>query len=206
MMIRRKVIWLVILMVWVGMVTSIIIYQGNDYLALEDVTSENVQMEGNRGTTITGNETLIPGDGSVTTGNHDPVNVNFTQTKGEESQEDFFVEYRLERDKARSEQVNIYRELVNNPNTDEGTKKEAQRKMLELTEKMEKEMEIESLIRARGYRDALAYIHDEAVDVIIQTNGLERDDVHKIGDIIIKVTGFNTEDVTIIEKKVNSAS
>ncbi len=202
MIVRRKVIWLIILMVWVGMVTSIIIYQGNDYLALENVTSENVRLNENRGTTITGNETLIPGDGTVSTSNSDPGNINFTQSKGEKAGEDFFVEYRLERDKARSEQINIYRELINNPNTGDGTKQEAQRKMLELTDKMEREMEIESLIRARGYKDALAYIHDEAVDVIIHTNGLERDDVHKIGDIIIKVTGFNTEDVTIIEKKV----
>lgn len=65
-------------------------------------------------------------------------------------------------------------------------------------------MEIESLIRARGYREALAYIHEEAVDVIIHTNGLERGDVAKIGDIIVKVTGFNTENVTIIEKRLES--
>ncbi|HLV09490.1 MAG TPA: SpoIIIAH-like family protein, partial [Halanaerobiales bacterium] len=92
---------------------------------------------------------------------------------------------------------------INNPNTDEVTKKEAQRKMLALMDKLEKEIEIESLIRARGYQDALAYIHEEAVDVIINTNGLEKNDVHKIGDIIIKVTGFDTGDVTIIEKKMD---
>lgn len=73
--------------------------------------------------------------------------------------------------------------------------------MMDLTEKMEKEMEIESLIRARGYKDAIAYIHDGAVDVIIQTGGLSRDDVAKIGDIIVKTTGFDFKDVTIIEKK-----
>ena len=65
-------------------------------------------------------------------------------------------------------------------------------------------MEIESLIRARGYRDALAYIHEQAVDVIIHTDGLAKEDVAKIGDIIVKVTGFNTENVTIIEKRLKS--
>ena len=58
-------------------------------------------------------------------------------------------------------------------------------------------------IRARGYKDALAYIHKDAVDVIIHTTGLNKEDVSKVGDIIIKATGFKFEDVTIIEKKVN---
>lgn len=173
------------------MVTSIIIYQGNDYLDLETVTSEDIEMsEG----------VQIIEQGVVKQNSNQDV--NFTKAKNEESEKDFFIEYKLERDKARSEQVNIFRELINNPNSDQATKKEAQKMMLALTGKMEKEMEIESLIRARGYKDALAYIHDEAVDVIIHTNGLEKEDVAKVGDIIVKVTGFNTEDVTIIEKKL----
>ncbi len=192
MIIRRKVIWLTILMVWVGMVTSIIIYQGNDYLDLETVTSEDVE--------ISEGVQIIEQGVVNQNANQD---VNFTKAKEEGDEKDFFIEYKLERDKARSEQINIFRELINNPNSDQATKKEAQNMMLALTDKMEKEMEIESLIRARGYKEALAYIHVEAVDVIIHTNGLEKEDVAKVGDIIVKVTGFNTEDVTIIEKKIN---
>ncbi len=192
MIIRRKVIWLTILMVWVGMVTSIIIYQGNDYLDLETVTSEDIEIS-------EGVQIIEQGVVNQNT-NQD---VNFTKAKEEGDEKDFFIEYKLERDKSRSEQINIFREMINNPNSDQAIKKEAQKMMLALTDKMEKEMEIESLIRARGYKEALAYIHDEAVDVIIHTNGLEKEDVAKVGDIIIKVTGFNTEEVTIIEKKIN---
>ena len=196
MMFRRKFVWLMILMIWVGMVTSIIIYQGNDYLQSQQVATKNVEiLEGNQEQpdSDTGIETQV---------NNNPGNINYTKAKNENQGKDFFIEYRLERDKSRSEQINIYREMINNPNTDEATKKEAQKKMLNLTEKMEKELEIESLIRARGYKDALAYIHDEAVDVIIQTDGLNDNDVAKIGDIIVKTTGFDFEDVTIIEKKI----
>ena len=192
MMLRRKSIWLVILMVWVGMVTSIIIYQGNDYLALERVTSDNVDLVNPEMKTVDANPQ-----------SDQSSKINFTQARDEESGKDFFIEYRLERDKARSEQINIYREMINNPNTDQAAKKEATRKMLQLTEKMEKELEIESLIRARGYQDALAYIHNNAVDVIIQTNGLQKEDVARVGDIIVKSTGFGFKDVTIIEKRID---
>ena len=192
MILRRKVVWLLILMVWVGLVTSIIVYQGDDYFELERVSSEN--MNQSAGVEIIQEEFV-----RAETVEEE---INFTQAKDENIDEEFFIEYRLEREKARSEQINIYREMINNPNSDTATKKEAQNRMLFLTDKMEKEMEIESLIRARGYKDALAYIHDQAVDVIIHTNGLEKADVARIGDIIVKVSGFRSKDLTIIEKKI----
>jgi len=190
MLIRRKFVWLMILMVWVGMVTSIIVYRGDTYLATEQITSDNVDFVEN-----SNNEVQVATEDEV---NH--MQAGDKQKNGR----DFFIEYRLERDKARSEQIDIFREMINNPNTGDAAKKRAQEKMLAMTERMEKEMEIEGLIRARGYNDSLAYIHDGSVDVIIQTEGLAENDVAKIGDIIVKTTGFNFEDVTIIEKQVEN--
>ncbi len=194
-MIRRKFIWLMLLMVWVGMVSSIIVYQGDNFIT-SPATSQKVN---------------IVEEGGSTSSNRGSANdVNLTESKNDSNSNvdlddsDFFIDYRLERDKARSEQINLYREMINNPNTDEATKKEAQKKMLNLTEKMEKEMEIESLIRARGFKDALAYIHDGSVDVIIQTTGLQKEDVTRVGDIVVKTTGLDFEDVTIIEKKLKN--
>ena len=184
-MYRKKMLWLVILMVWVGMVTSIVLYQEDYNLASQGVNSDSIEI-------LEYNEQEL--ENSMGNGQ-----VNYTQSQ-ENNDENFFIKYRLERDKARSEQLDIYREMINNPNTDKTTKKEAQNEMLELTRRMEKEMEIESLVRARGYNDALAYIHDEAVDLIVQSKGLDTNDVAIIGDIVVKTTGYNSEDVTIIEK------
>mgnify|MGYP006292239439 CR=1 FL=1 len=184
MRIRKKFIWLMILMIWVGMVTSIILYQGNDYLATKKVTSDTVEIE----------------DGvQVNSGTSEDI--NFTENKDENSNKNFFTDYRLEREKVRSKEIERYREIINSPNYGEAYKNKAQEKMLELTAQMEKEMEIESLIRARGYKDALAYIHKGSVDVIVKTQGLSEDDVTRIGDIIVKTTGLDFDDVTIIEKK-----
>ncbi len=191
-MVGRKLLWLIILMVWVGMVSSIVIYQGDVNLPFAKVTSK---------------KTDVVESNSVNEQNTDNEQINYTEydSGNEIDTENFFIEYRIERDKARSEQISIFREMVNNPNTDEATKKDVQNKMLDLTAKMEKEMEIESLIRARGFTDALAYIHDESVDVIIQTKEhLNKGEVAQIGDIIVKTTGLNFDDVTIIEKTANN--
>src|SRR5690554_738746 len=120
-MVRRKTIWLMILMIWIGMVTSIIFYQGNNYLALEEVSTRRVDLVDNGQTTITGDEILISEseysliEEEGLRSNQELSDINITRSESSESGEDFFVEYRLERDKARSEQVNIYRELINNP-------------------------------------------------------------------------------------------
>ncbi|MFW5980153.1 MAG: SpoIIIAH-like family protein [Bacillota bacterium] len=187
---EKKIVWMMVLMVWVGMVTSIILYEGDSYLASHEATSENVVIDQNDND---------PDIGVDVIGNNEIL--NHTRAS-EEGGENFFIDYRLERDKARSEQLDIYREMINNPNTDKATKEEAQKKIIELTARLEKEMKIESLIRARGYEDALAYIHEESVDVIVQSEGLKEDEVAQIGDIIVKTTGLSFDDVTIIEKKI----
>lgn len=188
MFLRRKFIWMMVLMVWVGMVTSIIIYQGSDYYLLEETTGENIEFRSKE----PANEAQV----------YYSDQIYLAQGEEADVEKNFFIEYRMERERARSEQINIFREIINNPNTDEATKAEAQKRMLGLTEKMEKEMEIEGLIRARGYQDALAYIHEQAVDIIVQTKSADLDekDVAIISDVIVKTTGVQFKDVSIIEK------
>ncbi|MFW6270474.1 MAG: SpoIIIAH-like family protein [Bacillota bacterium] len=184
-MIRRKFVWLMILMVWVGMVTSIVVYQGDDYLTLEPVTTDDVE--------IVDQEKKI-----------EEIKKKAEQdisSEDESTDENYFMDHRVERNKVRSEQIDSYREMINNPNHTEEARKKAEEKLLELTERMEKEMEIESLIRGRGYEDSLAFIHDNSVDVIIQSDKLKQDEVSQIGDVIVKTTDFSPEDLTIIEKK-----
>ncbi len=188
-MIGKKLVWLMVLMIWVGMVSSIIIYQGDVQIPFASVTSRKTEVV----------------DKQEVTDEKKGEDINYAElkeNKNVDNGKNFFIEYRIERDKARSEQINIYREMINNPNTDKSAKEEAQDKMLALTDKIEEEIEIESLIRARGFKDALAYIHDNSVDVIIQTaKHLNKDEVARVGDIIVKTTGFDFDDVTIIEKK-----
>jgi len=175
---QRRLVWLALLMVWVGMVISISNYRGTEE-AYEAVVEEiNVKAE-----------EQMPQDVSSITVSHS-------------GEKDFFAAFRLEREEARAETLEILEDLIENPNTDEGIKQQAQEKILALTGRMEKEKEIENLIRARGYQESLAFLHDDTVDIIIQTEGLERDDVARVGDIVSKATGFNFADITIIEKKI----
>ena len=184
-MVRRKFVWLMILMVWVGMVTSIVIYQGDDYLSLEPVTTDQIEIIDADAEDFEPPQLVTEEESSL---EEEIVNGNY------------FMDHRVERNKVRSEQINSYREMINNPNHSEEARRAAENKLLELNERIEREMEIEGLVRGRGYDEALAFIHDDAVDVIIQSENLTEDEVAVIGDIIIKATDFSPGDLTIIEK------
>ncbi|SDC03011.1 MULTISPECIES: SpoIIIAH-like family protein [unclassified Candidatus Frackibacter] len=185
---KKKFVWFLVLMLWVGMLSAIIIYNTDNTVPVNNSDIKKVKEEGS----LEQKMKLV--DQKV-------VSVAKVNEKAEEDQKNFFVEYRLERDKIRSEQVNLLREMINNPNSNQDLKSRAQNRLLNLTKDLEKEMEIESLIRARGYKDAIAYIHQNSVDIIIATKGLEKKDVAKIGDIVAKTTDLGLEDITIIEKK-----
>lgn len=198
--IRKKLIWLLVLMLWVGMISAIVVYNVEDSTPIsEQEKTEESQTKQVSNMEVETTEELEKKLGQV---EQEAINVAKTNKNDEQEDKNFFVEYRLERDKIRSEQVNLLREMINNPNSNKELKNKAQNRLLELTNNLEKEMEVESLIRARDYEDAISFIHQNSVDVIIASNkGLKRKDVAKVGDIVAKTTGLEIEDVTIIEKK-----
>ncbi|SJZ85735.1 SpoIIIAH-like family protein [Selenihalanaerobacter shriftii] len=184
---RKKVIWFLVLMLWVGMVSAIVVYNVDDSVPANELKI---------------NEKIKPEE-KLRLAEQKAVSVAKVNQKVKNEKKDFFVEYRLERDKIRSEQVNLLREMINNPNSNQDLKSKAQNRLLGITKNLEKEMEIESLIRARGYKDAITFIHQNSVDIIVSTKGLKKKDVAKIGDIVAKTTGLGLEDITIIEKTLS---
>lgn len=114
---------------------------------------------------------------------------------------EFFVDYRLERDRTRSQQIELLREMVNNANSSEEIRKEAQKRLLAITSSLEKEMEIENLIRAKDYKDAVVFIQGDTVTIIIQAKDLTQEDIQKVSSLVVKSTGTKLEDVIIISKE-----
>lgn len=118
----------------------------------------------------------------------------------EETKENFFIEYRIERDRKRSEQIEILREIVNNTNSSAQMREQAQQKLIEISDILEKESKIERALIAKGFKDAVLDIQAEAVMVIVPSNGLRQDEIARISDIVVKVTGRRMEDVVIVPK------
>ncbi|MGI6066541.1 MAG: SpoIIIAH-like family protein [Bacillota bacterium] len=114
--------------------------------------------------------------------------------------EDFFVNYRIDREKIRSQQVEILKEIIDNPNTGNTARKNAQKNLLELTKAMENELKLENLIKAKQYQDAAVFISPETVMVVVKGQSINEIDSLGITELISNTTGHSDEEVMITTK------
>ncbi|WP_257529459.1 SpoIIIAH-like family protein [Irregularibacter muris] len=134
-----------------------------------------------------------------------PMNAELVKGKSEEDimanskniSKEFFIDYRLERDKNRSQHIVLLENIVGNKETDKDTRGQAQKEMINLVKLSEKEMVIENLIRAKGFNDVIVFIHDGYVNAIVDAENLSAAHAAQIQDVISKETGITLEKISI---------
>lgn len=147
----------------------------------------------------------IPGAAAYVNGNaSEAANEVLTQAQQPSG---YFAEARLERDKVRSREKE---ELMNiSQNTDGSvsasstlTSSEAQTQLVALIRRSEAESTIETLVKQRGFEDALTYMSDTGnVDVIVKAESLSAAEVAKISDIVTRHADVTMDKITV--KNVN---
>lgn len=118
-----------------------------------------------------------------------------------ESIKDFFNEHRLEREKQRSMQVELLREIINNVNTSDDLRQQAQRSWLILTTRLENELAVEKLVIAKGYQDALLLLSDDTAHLLIKTNGLDQAQAVQLIELVASTLKIPAEDVRLVERQ-----
>lgn len=109
---------------------------------------------------------------------------------------DFFIEYRLERDKVRSERSDVLRDIIKNSKNEDARTK-AQDAVLKMVQDKQRELEIENMIKSRGFGDALVFIRDDSISAVVKAAVLSRDEVLQVAEIIHQVAGVKSEDINI---------
>ncbi|MFZ7133832.1 MAG: SpoIIIAH-like family protein [Eubacteriales bacterium] len=111
--------------------------------------------------------------------------------------DEFFVDYKIERDKSRSEHIAMLESISKDETSDGETKTMAQQEMISLIQLSEKEMIIENLIKAKGFNDGIVFIHDGYVNVVIDANQLTTSQAAQIQDIVQKESGVEIQKISI---------
>ncbi len=118
--------------------------------------------------------------------------------------EDFFDQYRVEREKTRSVEIEtIQKEIINNKNASEESKQKGEEKILAINDLTEHEMVLENLIKTKGFEDALVFFHEEGVNVVIKAKELKEEDVAKVADVVSRGSNIAVDDIVV---SVNSDS
>lgn len=117
------------------------------------------------------------------------------------SASDYFAQSRLSREQARDEAISILKETAESDKAGEDAKKQAEDKISALAENSVQEARVESLIKAKGYAEAVVFIGDDSVNVIVQPpeGGFEAADASKIRDIVVSETSVSADKIKIVE-------
>lgn len=120
---------------------------------------------------------------------------------GSSSNMDFFVEYRLSRDKLRANSVDRLNNIVDNEQTTEDVRSKAQEDIIKIGKVSENELQIEGLVKSKGFDEALVFITDEDIKVVVSAEELTEQDTVKILDIVMNETEFEAESIKIMKKQ-----
>lgn len=123
---------------------------------------------------------------------------NVINNGGDNAVETFFSSYRSNRETARAEEFNYLDAILNSESVSEEVKASAQEKQVELLSFIESELVLESLIKAKGYDDAVVTMSTNNLNVIINKAELTSEEVSKILGVIMEETDYTASQVYIV--------
>lgn len=135
---------------------------------------------------------------AVTAPLEDEIHFTTEMVKPSLQGEDYFVNYRLQREQSRQEAKAMLEPLLES--TVSESQAEAQQKWLELSHKIEKEGQIENLLKIKGFKDAVVDANPNAVNVIIFAPALSQDEVKLIQSVVTQATNIRLNLITISYK------
>ena len=112
----------------------------------------------------------------------------------------FFVEYRLQRDRVRAQEIEMLEDVLNNQNSSEAAREEAENKLLEIVEVVEQELLIENVLKAQGFEDAVFFFRNRAATVMIKKAELSEREFIQVTETVAGIIGLEREDVQVVTR------
>lgn len=128
------------------------------------------------------------------------------ETESGADDENFFAQAVISRERVRDEAIDVLRELAEDDTADAAAKQEAYEQMNRLAEEISSEVNIENLVKSKGFEQCVAVVSGEDVNVIVRSDGLTPGEVAQIKEIVYLQTGVVPGNVKIIERAAPASS
>ena len=113
----------------------------------------------------------------------------------------YFSAAALSRQQARDEALEVLATVLASESAKEEAKAEALADISRIALEIEKEANVETLIRAKGFKECVAVISGESASIIVKSEGeLLSSHVAQIGEIVYEQTGILPVNVKILSK------
>ncbi|MCX7885202.1 MAG: SpoIIIAH-like family protein [Caloramator sp.] len=114
----------------------------------------------------------------------------------------FFADSRMGRDNQRSTMKEEFQKIINDNHANKEAKAAATTKLMQILDWGNKENTVETLVKERGFEDAICFIDDNGVELCVKTNEqLTQEQANQLKDIIVRTTHVSPSNITIKSKE-----
>ena len=110
----------------------------------------------------------------------------------------FFAAARSDRDATRESEFLYLDAIMNSQDSSESAKNKTKEQKMLLVERMEKELALETLIKGRGFEDAIVTISDKGVSIVVGQSELSPEQANQILSVVVSETTFKPTEVKVI--------
>lgn len=119
-------------------------------------------------------------------------------SKASKKASDYFSQAKLEKEAARSKDKESLKAITDDVNASKEAKDKAFEQLQKLVADGEKEMKIETLVKQKGFDDAVALFGDDnSIDVVVMAPSLTQADIVQISDIVSRQANVDMGNVHV---------
>ncbi|HHW27827.1 MAG TPA: SpoIIIAH-like family protein [Firmicutes bacterium] len=111
--------------------------------------------------------------------------------------EDFFIEFRLDREKMEKEQLDLVKQVMDDKTASKEARDAAHAQYLQIVDTMGKELKIEGILKAKNM-ESLVFLSGDSCTVVVRKASLDAKDVAAIADTVRRIAKVKPENVTVI--------
>ncbi|HHZ05692.1 MAG TPA: SpoIIIAH-like family protein [Clostridiales bacterium] len=138
--------------------------------------------------------TVAAGDDTQDTAGKNSPEVSTSPTV---NAEEYFAQAKTDRQQAQDEITDLAKEVLESAQSDDAAKAQAIANAAVLAQNIEKQSNIENLIKAKGFADCLVFIQNEDCSVVVNDSDLSEDDILIIKDIVKGQSGVVFDKIKI---------
>jgi len=110
----------------------------------------------------------------------------------------FFAQAKMDRDIARGRDIELMKSITEDQSASKEAKTQAQAKMIKIVETSQKELNIENLIKSKGFSDVVALFGDDgSVDIVVKAPAITKQQTAQIIDIVTRQANVPMEKIVI---------
>ena len=113
----------------------------------------------------------------------------------------FFSEFRIERERVRGKQLELLRDIADNPDQEQKIRDSASLKLVQIADDLAREMQTETLIKSKGYKECAVILDPAGLTIILDTQVISDEQKDELLELSSNASGIEQDKITITTRQ-----